>query len=405
MGATSSAPEANLWEQVHERFRRYMGREPDGFWQAPGRVNLIGEHTDYNDGFVLPFAIDRHVLIAASRRDDGVFRISSLDKPELVEIADVRTLEPLPAWRGTWASYIGGMAWALRDAGYAVGGADMVVGSTVQAGAGLSSSAALECGTGRMLTDLHIGSNAGWPEPQLSRLRLAQIAQRAENVFVGMPCGLMDQLSSTFGKSGHVLVIDIRALTVRPCPFDLAAHGLALLVIDTRAHHALAESGYPDRRAACERSAAKLGVPALRDISMGDLADALTRLDDPILMRRTRHIVTENDRVLRVAALLDAGRIRDIGPLLTESHASMRDDFEISCLELDVAVDAALAAGALGARMTGGGFGGSAIALVPSAGAEALEDAVTKAFADRRLTAPSIFRAVAADGVQRLEHP
>jgi len=394
-----------LSQKVRAEFHALTGREPEGIWYAPGRVNLIGEHTDYNAGFVLPLAIDRHVLLAASRRSDGVLRVRSLDKGETVEVPDVRELVPAASWKGAWAAYVIGMAWALRDAGYAVGGADIVVGSTLQAGAGLSSSAALECGTGRALTDLHAGALAGtWPSRELSKLDLAQIAQRAENVFVGVPCGLMDQLSSTFGRAGHVLFIDIRKLDIRPCPFDLAAAGLALLVIDTRAHHALGESGYPDRRAACERSAAKLGVPALRDVPIGELDAALARLEDPILARRTRHIVTENDRVVRVAEKLETGHPADIAPLLIASHVSMRDDFEISCAELDVAVDAALAGGALGARMTGGGFGGSAIALVSEARTAELEQAVHAAFSARGFTAPQIFRAVAGDGVHRI-HP
>jgi len=277
------------------------------------------------------------------------------------------------------------------------------------AGAGLSSSAALECGTGRALLDLHGAALPG--------LALAQAAQRAENVFVGVPCGLMDQLSSTFGRAGHALFIDVRELRIEPHPFDLRAAGLALLVIDTRAHHALVDGGYADRRAACERSAAKLGVPALRDVTITDLAGALERLGDPVLIRRTRHIVTENDRVLRIAELLAGGAplaapdfqrrerpglVTEIGPILTASHVSLRDDFQISCIELDVAVDTALESGALGARMVGGGFGGSAIALVAEEKAAAIEEAVIAAFSDRGFTRPWIFRAVAADGVHRV---
>ncbi|WP_394850507.1 galactokinase [Pendulispora brunnea] len=383
-----------LLATVRAEFRTLTGREPEGLWRAPGRVNLIGEHTDYNDGFVFPLAIDLHVLIAASPRTDGVLRVRSVEKGEAVEVPDVRTLAPSPTWKGAWASYVAGTAWALRDAGYAVGGADIVVGSTLPAGAGLSSSAALECGTARALTELH--------GVAITDLDIAKLAQRAENVFVGMPCGLMDQLSSTFGRAGHALFIDCRKLDIVPYPFDVRSANLELLVIDTRAHHELVDGGYADRRAACERSAAKLGVPALRDVAIDDLPGALERLGDPILVKRTRHIVTENDRVNRIAALLDAGRVTEIGPLLTASHVSLRDDFQISCEELDVAVDTALASGALGARMVGGGFGGSAIALVPTEKAAALEQAVVAAFSARGFTRPWIFRAVAADGVHRV---
>ncbi|WP_394828623.1 galactokinase [Pendulispora albinea] len=391
----SGPSNAELLETLRAELQALTGHAPEGFWRAPGRVNLIGEHTDYNDGYVFPLAIDRHVVIAASPRRDGILRVRSVEKRETVEVP-LADLRPGPTWRGAWAAYVAGTAWALIEAGHAIGGADLVIGSTLPAGAGLSSSAALECGTARALLDLH---GAAMPD-----LALARAAQRAENVFVGMPCGLMDQLSSTFGLRGHVLFIDVRALHVAPHPFDLEAAGLSLLVIDTRAHHALVDGGYADRRAACERSATKLGVPALRDVSLAQLPRALETLADPLLARRTRHIVTENDRVVRVADLLREGRVAEIGPLLDASHVSLRDDFQISCAELDLAVETARASGALGARMTGGGFGGSAIALVPEEKAAALEEATLRAFAARGFTRPWIFRAVAADGVHRV-HP
>ena len=393
MTTDSSPGGAELEAKVRAAFRELTGRDAAGLWRAPGRVNLIGEHTDYNDGFVFPLAIDLHVLVAASAREDRVLRVRSIEKGETVEVADVHTLKPEPSWKGAWAAYVAGMAWALREAGHAIGGADIVVGSTLPAGAGLSSSAALECGVGQALTELHGVS--------LPRLELAKLAQRAENAFVGMPCGLMDQLASVFGRAGHVLFIDVRALKIEPHPFDVQASGLAFLVIDTRVHHELVDGGYADRRAACERAAAKLNVPALRDVALSDLDAALARLGDAVLVRRTRHIVTDNDRVLRVAEHLDAGRVREIGPLLTASHVSLRDDFQISSVELDVAVETSLASGALGARMVGGGFGGSAIALVPENAVPAVEKAVFEAFSQRGFTQPWIFRAVAADGVHR----
>ena len=286
------------------------------------------------------------------------------------------------------------MVWVLRGAGHAIGGADLVVDSSVPAGAGLSSSAALECAAGAALADLY--------GVELEPVELARLAQRAENLFVKVPCGIMDQLAATMGRAGHVLFIDVRALSVQPCPFDLAAAGLALLVVDTRTPHELRESGYADRRAACERAAAILGVPALRDVSVEALEASLARLGDPVLVRRVRHIVTENARVLRTVERLGQGRVAEIGPLLTASHASLRDDYQISCPELDVGVDAALAAGALGARMIGGGFGGSLIALVREERSAAVEEAVRAAFRASGFGPPALFRAAPADGARRL---
>ncbi len=383
---------AALAHTAADRFAELTGRAPEGCWAAPGRVNVIGEHTDYNDGFVLPMAIDRHVVVAAAVRRDRVLRVRSLERGETVEIPDVERLAP--GAPGGWVAYPAGVAWAARGAGHAVGGADLVIASSVPAGAGLSSSAALECAAGRALLDLH--------GIELSPVDLARLAQRAENDFVKMPCGIMDQLAATSGGAGHVLFIDVRALAVRPCPFDLAAAGLALLVVDTRTRHELTEGGYADRRAACERAAAILGVPALRDVSLDALDAALARLDDPVLMRRVRHVVTENARVLRAVELLDAGRLAEIGPLLTASHASLRDDYQVSCAELDHGVDGALAAGALGARMIGGGFGGSLIALTPAPRSAAVEESVHAAFRAGGFAPPAVFRAAPADGARRL---
>jgi galactokinase len=369
------------------------GRSPEGCWAAPGRVNVIGEHTDYNDGFVLPMAIDRQVVVAAAPRDDRVLRVRSLERGETVEVPDVARLAP--GAPGGWVAYPAGVAWAAREAGHAVGGADLVIASSVPAGAGLSSSAALECATGRALLDLH--------GVELPPIELARLAQRAENDFVRVPCGIMDQLAATAGRAGHVLFIDIRALVVRPCPFDLAAAGLALLVIDTRTRHQLTDGGYADRRAACERAAAILGVPALRDVSLDGLDAALARLGDPVLVRRVRHVVGENARVLRAVELLGTGRPAEIGPLLTASHASLRDDYQVSCAELDRGVEAALGAGALGARMTGGGFGGSLIALVPEPRSAAVEEEIHAAFRVAGFPSPAVFRAAPADGARRLD--
>jgi len=374
-------------------FRELTGRAPEGSWAAPGRVNVIGEHTDYNDGFVLPMAIDREVVVSGAARRDGVLRLRSLQqRGETLEIADLDRLEP-SALRG-WSAYPAGMAWVLRQAGHAIAGADLVIDSSLPAGAGMASSAALECATGRALADLHGIS--------LGPVELARLAQRAENDFVGMPCGIMDQLASTAGVAGHVLFIDVRALAIRPYPFDLAAAGLALVVVDTHTRHQLTQSGYADRRAACERAARLLGVPALRDVALESLEASLAELGDPVLVRRVRHVVTEDARVLQVIELLAAGRVDEIGPLLTASHASLRDDFEVTCPELDCGVDSALWAGALGARMIGGGFGGSLIALAREDRIAAVEAAIDAAFGQARFARPTFFRAAPSDGARRL---
>ncbi len=377
-------------ERVTAAFRDLTGRDPAGVWAAPGRVNVIGEHTDYNDGFVLPMAIDRRVVVAAAPRPDPVLRLRSLQQPDPVEV-DLDGLAPGSVQ--SWAAYPAGMAWAYREAGLPVGGADLVLDGAVPVGSGLSSSAALECAAGLAL--------AGVYGLDLAPGELARLAKRDENEFVGVPSGAMDQLASAHGRAGHVLFIDIRDLTVRPEPFDPEAAGLRLLVLDTRVQHRLADGAYADRRATCESAARTLGVRTLREVTATGLQSALGRLD-PVPARRVRHVVTENARVLDVVAALGAGRITEIGPLLTASHASLRDDFEVSCAELDAAVDAALAAGALGARMTGGGFGGCAIALVPADRADAVGAAVTEAFAAAGFGRPEVFPAVASDGARRV---
>ncbi|MFC9242236.1 galactokinase [Streptomyces decoyicus] len=377
-----------------EEFAAAYGAAPTGTWAAPGRVNLIGEHTDYNDGFVMPLALPHTTLAAASARTDGVLRLHSGGADG--GIVELRIDELRPAPQGGWAAYPAGVVWAMREAGLPVGGADLHYDSTVPTGAGLSSSAALEIVTALALNDLY----ALGQEPQ----RLAQLAQRAENAFVGVPCGIMDQTAAACCTEGHALFLDTRDLTRRQIPFDLAGEGLRLLVVDTRVKHELGDGAYAERRAGCERGARALGVRALRDVPYAQLPEALDKLaDEPDVQALVRHIVTENHRVEEVIARLDAGRTRAIGPLLTAGHASLRDDFKISCRELDLAVDTAHAAGALGARMTGGGFGGSAIVLVEEDGATAVGAAVTEAFAAAGHAVPRIFEAVPSAGAHRVE--
>ncbi|MGW7236901.1 galactokinase [Streptomyces sp. NPDC054804] len=379
-------------QQVRDGFTELYGTAPEGVWSAPGRVNLIGEHTDYNDGFVMPFALPHVTTAAVSRRTDGVLRLHSADIEGGVVELSLDALEP-----GTdheWTAYPAGVVWALREAGHPVTGADVHLASTVPTGAGLSSSAALEVVIALALNDLHgLG---------LARWQLARLCQRAENVYVGAPTGIMDQTASACCEHGHALFLDTRDLAQKQIPFDLAAEGMRLLVVDTQVKHAHSGGEYGKRRAGCEKGAALLGVDALRDIAYDDLEAALDRLGDEEEVRRlVRHVVTEDHRVERVVALLEAGDTRAIGPVLTEGHASLRDDFRISCPELDLVVDTALATGALGARMTGGGFGGSAIVLAEASDVDTITKAVEEAFAAAGFKAPRTFEAVPSAGARR----
>ncbi|MCF4138726.1 galactokinase [Streptomyces sp. Tue 6430] len=380
-------------QQVSVGFAELYGTAPEGVWAAPGRVNLIGEHTDYNDGFVMPFALPHTAVAAVSRRTDGRLRLHSGD----VEggIAELRLDDLAPESDRSWTAYPAGVVWALREAGHPVTGADVHLTSTVPSGAGLSSSAALEVVVALALNDLFELGLPGW--------QLARLCQRAENVYVGAPTGIMDQTASACCEDGHALFLDTRDLSQKQIPFDLAAEGMRLLVVDTQVKHAHSDGEYGKRRAGCEKGAALLGVDALRDIPYAELDAALERLGDEEEVRRlVRHVVTEDRRVERVVSLLESGDTRAIGPLLVEGHASLRDDFRISCPELDLVVDTALASGALGARMTGGGFGGSAIVLAEAADVDTIGKAVEEAFAAAGFTAPRTFEAVPSPGARRL---
>jgi galactokinase len=379
--------------EVADRFRELYGAGPEGVWAAPGRVNLIGEHTDYNDGFVMPFALPHTTVAAVSRREDGVLRLHSAD----IDAGPVELpLDGLaPESDKGWTAYPAGVVWALREAGHEIDGADIHLASTVPSGAGLSSSAALEVVVALALNDLYELNLRGW--------QLARLCQRAENVYVGAPTGNMDQTASACCEDGHALFLDTRDLSQKQIPFDLAAEGMRLLVVDTQVKHAHSDGEYGKRRAGCEKGAALLGVDALRDVAYEDLDAALDRLGDEEEVRRlVRHVVTEDQRVERVVSLLESGDPRGIGPVLTEGHASLRDDFRISCPELDLVVDTALATGALGARMTGGGFGGSAIVLTEEAAVDPITKAVEAAFAKAGFTTPRTFTAVPAPGARRV---
>lgn len=381
--------------RVADTFRRLFGGSPDGVWAAPGRVNLIGEHTDYNDGFALPMALPQTTLLAARARTDGRLRLHSAQGDGRTTELAVADLAP-GAVKG-WAGYPAGVVWALAEAGHHVGGADLHFDSTVPTGAGLSSSAALECAVAVAYDELY---GLRLPRPQLART-----AQRAENAFVGVPCGIMDQMASICCTAEAALHLDARTPEDhRQVPFDLHGQGLRLLVVDTRVAHDLGDGAYAALRAGCERAAALLGLPALRDLPAAELGPARDALP-PELAPLVRHVVTENARVAEAVALLGEGRVADLGPILTAGHASLRDDYRVSCPETDLAVAAALGAGALGARMTGGGFGGSVIALVESGREGAVGESVTAAFAAAGHRAPRLLTATPAAGARRLGPP
>ncbi|SCE75782.1 galactokinase [Micromonospora mirobrigensis] len=389
---SAGQPAGDVAARAAAGFRQEYADEPAGRWAAPGRANLIGEHTDYNDGFVLPFALPRRTVAAADRLDAERWEVWSELSGERISFGGADVDEP---GRVTgWGGYVAGVVWALREAGYAVPGARIALASDVPLGSGLSSSAALEAAVLAALVDL-----GGLDLPADRQPRLAQ---RAENAYVGAPTGIMDQSAVIRCREGHALFLDCRSEAVEQIPFDLDAAGLAVLVVDSRAPHRHVDGEYAARRKSCERAAELLGVPALRDVDAAGLDARLDRLDDPETRRRVRHVVTEDQRVLDTVELLRAGRVREIGPLLTASHASMRDDFEITVPEIDTAVEAALAAGALGARMTGGGFGGCVLALVEAAAADAVGAAVTSAYAERGFAAPGHFTVLPVGGVTRL---
>lgn len=382
----------DIRDDVKADFEQLYGRAPDGVWSAPGRVNLIGEHTDYNEGFVLPFAINRRTVVALGAREDAVLRVASSFADE---VAEIQLSELAPAALAGWSAYPLGVAWALGQFGAdlaGVPGADLYIDSVVPVGAGLSSSAAIESAVAIALNDV-------W-QLGFSRETLARVGQLAENKAVGAPTGIMDQSASLLGKADSAVFLDCRSLEAEVVDLGFDAAGLALLIIDTGVSHSHANGGYADRRASCERGASIMGVPALRDLSVDDLDRARAELDDETF-RRVRHIITENQRVLDTVATLKSSGAASIGELLDASHISMRDDFEISVPELDLAVEVAQANGALGARMTGGGFGGAAIALVPVEGVSRIQVAVDGAFAEHGFGQPVTFVVTAADGASR----
>ena len=384
--------------QVTDHFRAVFGEEPEGVWESPGRVNLIGEHTDYNGGLVLPIALPQRTYAAARRRADGILRLTTTADPDVVEVA---LHDIAPGVPDGWGRYAAGVLWALREAGYLVGGLDVAIDSSVPIGAGLSSSAALEGAVAAAASDLF---GLGLLADDSTRTTLAGLCQKAENVIAEAPTGGMDQAASLRCTPGHAILLDCRSGHVSQILFEPEKHGLVVLVIDTRAEHALSDGQYGNRRDACERAAKELGVTTLRDVPYSHLADALHKLEhDPELFKRTQHVVSEIQRVRDTVEALEQGELAEVGLLFTSSHLSLRDDFEVSCPELDVAVDTAIEAGALGARMTGGGFGGSAIALVPERLVPGVEMAILSAYEHHGFTKPLFFRATPAGGARRTE--
>ncbi len=377
-------------------FIEMFGGAPDGVWSAPGRVNLIGEHTDYNGGLALPIALPQRTCAAVRLRGDGVLRLSSgVSRGEVVEVP---VTEIAPERPTGWAAYVAGVVWAARSAGHDVPGADVHLHSSVPVGAGLSSSAALECCVASALSDL---LGLGLLDDDAGRKQLAAWCQRAENEIALAPTGGMDQAISMRAHEAHAALLDCRTGEVEQVPFDLEAHGLALLVIDTRAEHALVDGQYAARRATCEAAAASLGVATLREVPAAGLEAALRRLGDDVTRARVRHVVTEIERVQECVRALREDDLEEVGRLFVASHTSLRDDYEVSCAELDVAVESALVAGSLGARMTGGGFGGSAIAIVGAGDVDRVAAAVADGFAAAGMREPSCFAVTAGPSARR----
>jgi galactokinase len=369
-------PAVHLGE-VTAAFAALAGRQPDGVWQAPGRVNLVGEHLDYNGGPVLPLALGHRGLVAAAVRDDGRYRLAS--RQDDLEWTGGRD-DLVPGTVPGWAGYAAGVLWALGEAGHDLPGLDVVVDGRVPLGAGLSSSASLTCGVAVAVAGL-TGLPGAEASDETGRRGLAAACVRAENEFAGAPTGGMDQAVVLRARAGHALLLDCTTFDAEHLPLPVGAAGdPELLVVDTRAHHALVDGRYGGRRAACEEAARELGLARLADLVEADLPAALDRLADDELRRVVRHVVTETARVGEVADLLRSGRLAETGPALLASHVSMRDDFRISVPELDLVVSAAVDAGALGARMTGGGFGGSAVVLCPAGTSTDVGEAVHRAF-------------------------
>ena len=368
------------------KFTEIFGKQPDLIASAPGRVNLIGEHVDFLDGFVLPFAISDVTTVAISKNSSKVIRVASIQKGGEIKSVDFSKIAPMTG--EPWTRYPIGVLWALGNEALS-NGLDILVDGRVPLGAGLSSSAALECAVATAVNEL-FGLNLSLPE-------LARITQKGENVYVGMPCGIMDQSVSLMATQGNALLLDTRDLSTEQIPFDIAPLGLELLVIDTQVHHALVDGGYAERRASCEKAVADLGITSLRDISVSEFEARKSELDAKTYIR-AYHGVTEMKRVLDAVVLLKSGDFVGFGEIVTLAHQSLRDNYTVSCPELDLAADTANKFGALGARMIGGGFGGSAIALIKAKDSELIKSEIRGAFMASKFKAPRFFSALPSQG-------
>ena len=367
------------------KFQEVFGTRPDIIASAPGRVNLIGEHVDFLDGFVLPFAISDATTVAIAKNSSNKIRCASIQKKGAVSTIDCANIAPKSG--EAWARYPIGVLWSLGIET----GIDILVDGQVPLGAGLSSSAALECAVATAINELF---NLGLTLPELARA-----AQRAENIYVGMPCGIMDQSVSLMATEGNALLLDTRDLSIEQIPFNIAPLGLELLVIDTQVHHALVDGGYAERRASCEKAIADLDITSLRDISISEFVARKPELDEKTYLRAF-HGVTEMQRVLDAVALLKAGDFVGFGEIVTAAHISLRDNYTVSCPELNLAVDTALKFGALGSRMIGGGFGGSAIALIKAKDSELIKSEIKSGFMKARFKSPRFFSALPSAGAQ-----
>jgi len=371
--------------QLAAKFQEIFGKAPEIIASAPGRVNLIGEHVDFLDGFVLPFAISNATTVAIARNNENKIRCASSQKKGAVSTIDCANIAPKSG--EAWTRYPIGVLWSLGiDSGL-----DVLVDGQVPLGAGLSSSAALECAVATSINELF---NLGLTLPELARA-----AQRAENIYVGMPCGIMDQSVSLMATQGNALLLDTRNLSIEQIPFDIAPLGLELLVIDTQVHHALVDGGYAERRASCEKAISDLGITSLRDITITDFVARKSELDEKTYLRAF-HGITEMKRVLDAVSLLKAGDFVGFGEIVTAAHISLRDNYTVSCPELNLAVDTALKFGALGSRMIGGGFGGSAIALIKAKDSELIKNEIKSAFMAARYKSPRFFSALPSSGAK-----
>ena len=383
---------------LKQSFATYFNSETEIIVRAPGRVNLIGEHTDYNDGFVLPMAIDRAVWLALRPRADKTVRLYSLDNPRptnaSMQADSAFELNSLTKGCG-WLEYPKGIAYQLQEAGYELIGFDAVITGNVPRGAGLSSSAAAELAFARAFTAV---SGLAWDAP-----RMAKIAQKAENDWVGVHCGIMDQMASAVCKEDHALFLDCRSLEFQHVPLP---KGVAIVILDTSTRHGLVNSAYNERRIQCEEAAHWFGVKALRDVSVDEFENRMRKEEklDGVLLKRARHIITENARVLKAVEVLKAGNVKRLGELFNASHDSLRDNFEVTNDALNIIVDCAREQeGCYGARMTGAGFGGCAVALVKEQNAKEFANAVSAAYRQRSNLEANIYVCKASEGASLIQ--